>query len=306
MGRLSALPANKNKSIVAAGLALPAVAAVFWFGTNWGTRDPILQGTVENDAIHVGSRIGGRVREVLVAEGALVEPGQLLVQFEDKEWIAAKAAAKSASGKLSELLPLLELSLKAQQRRSIEAPYAKALAAFEDAEKNSAPDSAARKAAKRVLDAAAEERDRLLKHGPSALMPDDLSARIRLLEMQISELGVRAPARAVVESLGVRPGDLVPPGRPIAVLLEAQRAFVIAYVSSISASALHVGQPAKVTIAGKVLDASIEHIAATAEYSPRSAIGGEDSTDVRFAVKFRTTATIGVRPGTPVQLTIPR
>lgn len=291
---------------MAAGLALSAIAAAFWFGTHRGASDLILRGTVENDAIHVGSRIGGRVREVLVTEGALVEPGQLLVQFEDKEWITAKAAAKSASGKLSELQPLLELSLKAQQRRSIEAPYTKAVAAFEDAMKQAGPDSAARKVAKRALDAAADERDRLLKQGPSGMIPDDPSARIRLLEMQISELGVRAPARAVVESLGVRPGDLIPPGRPIAVLLEAQRAFVIAYVSSVTASALHVGQPAKIIIAGNILDASIEHIAATAEYSPRSAIGGEDSTGVRFGVKFRTTAAVSARPGTPVQLTIPR
>src|SRR3954467_2430901 len=45
-------------------------------------------GTVEARTISVGSRVGGRVKEVLVREGEPVQPGQALVTFEPGDYPA--------------------------------------------------------------------------------------------------------------------------------------------------------------------------------------------------------------------------
>ena len=50
-------------------------------------------GTVEAREIHVGSKVGGRIQEVLVREGDRVEKGQTLVSFKDLELEADLAAA---------------------------------------------------------------------------------------------------------------------------------------------------------------------------------------------------------------------
>ena len=71
----------------------------------WFRRDDGLQGsgTVEARNIRVGSKVGGRIDQVLVREGDRVQPGQVLVTFDDKELKAAMEqsranAEKSASG----------------------------------------------------------------------------------------------------------------------------------------------------------------------------------------------------------------
>jgi len=54
-----------------------------------------LSGTVESRKIRVGSKVGGRVSQVLVREGDRVEKGQVLVSFEDDELLAALEQAKA-------------------------------------------------------------------------------------------------------------------------------------------------------------------------------------------------------------------
>jgi len=66
--------------LVAVVAAVLAATAVY---PNWFRR------TVEARNIRLGSKIGGRVDKVLVREGDRVEPGQVLITFDDKELQAA-------------------------------------------------------------------------------------------------------------------------------------------------------------------------------------------------------------------------
>ena len=80
------------------------VAAVFAgavFSAGWFRHDPALQGsgTVEARDIRVGSKIGGRIDEVLVREGDAVQAGQVLVTFDDKELQAALEQSEAAATK---------------------------------------------------------------------------------------------------------------------------------------------------------------------------------------------------------------
>src|ERR1700730_15127071 len=78
--------------IVAAGLGGAA------FSAGWFRRDTGLEGsgTVEARDIRVGSKIGGRIDKVLVREGDAVEPGQVLITFDDKELQAALGQSRAA------------------------------------------------------------------------------------------------------------------------------------------------------------------------------------------------------------------
>src|SRR5262249_50794038 len=67
----------------------------------WSNRDQGLQGsgTVEARNIRVGSKVGGRIDQVLVREGDRVEAGQILVTFDDKELKASLEQSKAAAEK---------------------------------------------------------------------------------------------------------------------------------------------------------------------------------------------------------------
>ncbi len=67
----------------------------------------VFSGSIEAHEIRVGSKLGGRVAEVLVREGDHVKPGQVLVRFETGDllarWQQAKAAVKQAEANLKKL-----------------------------------------------------------------------------------------------------------------------------------------------------------------------------------------------------------
>src|ERR1700682_174083 len=79
-------------------LAAAAVLAATGLYAGWFHRDTGLQGsgTVEARNIRVGSKIGGRIDKVLVREGDSVQPGQVLITFDDKELQAALGQSRAA------------------------------------------------------------------------------------------------------------------------------------------------------------------------------------------------------------------
>ena len=84
--------------IVLAAAAAVALTAAF---AGWFHRDTALQGsgTVEARNIRVGSKIGGRIDKVLVREGDTVQPGQILITFDDKELQAALEQSRANAEK---------------------------------------------------------------------------------------------------------------------------------------------------------------------------------------------------------------
>jgi HlyD family secretion protein len=72
-----------------------AIVTAHWFQHR---NDATLQGsgTVEARYIRVGSKVGGRIDKVFVREGDQVEPGQVLVTFDDKELQAALEQSRAA------------------------------------------------------------------------------------------------------------------------------------------------------------------------------------------------------------------
>lgn len=66
-----------------------------------------VSGFIEADEIRLGSRVGGRVKEVVTVEGAEVQPGQVLVRFEefdlDEQSAQATAELEARSAELRRL-----------------------------------------------------------------------------------------------------------------------------------------------------------------------------------------------------------
>jgi len=83
--------------ILAAAVALAATGLY----AGWFHRDTALQGsgTVEARNIRVGSKIGGRIDKVLVREGDTVQPGQVLITFDDKELQASLEQSRANAEK---------------------------------------------------------------------------------------------------------------------------------------------------------------------------------------------------------------
>jgi HlyD family secretion protein len=90
---------NRKRLLIIAIIAAALAATVY--ATGWFHRDSALQGsgTVEARNIRVGSKISGRIDQVLVREGDRVKPGQVLITFDDKELLASLQQSRAAAEK---------------------------------------------------------------------------------------------------------------------------------------------------------------------------------------------------------------
>jgi HlyD family secretion protein len=90
---------NRKLILISLIAAVALVSTGLYAG--WFHRDTGLQGsgTVEARNIRVGSKVGGRIEKVLVREGDSVQPGQVLITFDDKELQAALEQSRASSEK---------------------------------------------------------------------------------------------------------------------------------------------------------------------------------------------------------------
>lgn len=90
---------NRKRTLIILGVV--AVAAATAVYANWFRSDDSLRGsgTVEAHDIRVGSKIGGRIDRVLVREGDTVQPGQVLITFDDRELQASLEQSRANAQK---------------------------------------------------------------------------------------------------------------------------------------------------------------------------------------------------------------
>ena len=125
---------NRGKKLLMAGTALAAlVAAALTIGAGRGDRLET-SGTVEARNIRMGSKIGGRVTEVLVREGDRVAAGQALVRFDDAELQAQLQQARGRVAQARAQLEKLEHGYRPEEIAEARAAAAQARAQMQQAQ----------------------------------------------------------------------------------------------------------------------------------------------------------------------------
>jgi multidrug resistance efflux pump len=296
-------------------LILAVIAAVAAVGAVWASRRAsrvkplVLSGSIEARDVEVGSLMGGRVSRVLVEEGATVKAGQPLVEFETdlidlqmaqqrariaqsranltksirgprtEEIARARAAAENAERERQRQQSLLASGVSGQQAYDSAATTAKTAAeTLREAERGSRPEDI--EAARAQLDA--DER------------------QLAYLQRQRQETTVTAPADGVIESMDLRPGDLVGANQPVAKMLEPDQLWVRVYVPEPDLGRVRIGQKALLTVdtypkrgfPGKVVE-----IRTQSEYTPRNVQTLDQRMDQVFGAKVAIDRAPELRPG---------
>jgi membrane fusion protein YbhG len=91
---------NRKRILIVLLIAAAVLAATALYA-GWLRRGSGLQGsgTVEARNIRVGSKVGGRIDQVLVREGDSVQPGQILMTFDSKELQASLEQSRANAEK---------------------------------------------------------------------------------------------------------------------------------------------------------------------------------------------------------------
>jgi HlyD family secretion protein len=113
-------------------------------------------------------------------------------------------------------------------------------------------------------------------------------ARVAELDAILREAHLVSPADATVETVSVRPGDLIPANQIVVTLLEPSQLWVKVYVPETDLSRIHIGQFANVTVDSlntKHLTGRIQEINSAAEFLPRNVQTRDDREHEVFGVK---------------------
>jgi multidrug resistance efflux pump len=290
---------GKTVRIAIAAVVLTAAAAgVTLYELEARKPKPVvLSGTLEARTVEVGSLVGGRVTRVMIDEGAHVAAGQVLVTLEtetiDRQIAEQQAVVESAKAELAKLIagPRPEEIAKAaalagndeRERRRMEALYRDGIVAKQ------LYDDAATKAK------ASAEDLRVLQKGSRA---EDIAAaraqveqaqrRVATLMKNRAESEVHSTVKGVVQSFGLRPGDLLAPNQPVAEILESDQLWVRVYVPETQLGLVHVDQPVRVRVdtwPNEWFRGHVATVASQGEYTPRNVQTRSQRAEQVFGVK---------------------
>jgi HlyD family secretion protein len=301
----------KTRRIAIVVLLLAAAAAGgYWYYARRGqARGLVLSGSIEERSVEVGSLVGGRVARVHVDEGATVRAGQPLVTLEpdlldlqiaqQQAQIAAMEAAlqKAVKGPRGEERERARVAWQAAEtdRRRFESLWKTGVVAKQQY------DEAAAKAA--------DLRQALLEAQRGTVLEDIAAARADLererqklayLERQRQEMVVTAPASGVIESMDLRPGDLVAANQAVATLLESDQIWVRVFVPETQMGLVHLGEDAAITVdtfPHRTFHGRVVEIRSQGEYTPRNLQTLEQRSDEVFGVKVQIDPTPELKAG---------
>ncbi|HSS44728.1 MAG TPA: HlyD family efflux transporter periplasmic adaptor subunit, partial [Thermoanaerobaculia bacterium] len=275
-----------------------AAAAAFWaFRLRGGEKPLELSGSIEVRDVEVGSLLGGRVEKVLVEEGAPVSAGQPIVRFEtdliDLQIQQQKSRVEQARANLVKARrgPRVEEIARARaEADNAERERLRQKALLEDGVVGQQPYDAAATQAKTAAET--------LRELESGNRPEDIAVaraaleqeerQLAYLERQRAEALVRAPASGVIESIDLRPGDLVGANQPVAKMLEPSQLWVRVYVPEPQLARVRVGQRAAITVdtfANRTFPGRVVEIRTQGEYTPRNVQTLDHRMDLVFGVK---------------------
>ncbi len=318
-------------------------------------------GTIEARTIEVGSRTGGRVKEVLVKEGDNVPAGATLVILEPGDLEARRLVAAAQLDQAIATLEKLKSGARPEEIEQAKARSGAAAAALAEARHGARPEEiraarakvesskaleekarldaeraralvAANAISKAELDAAeaslrnatgsrqvAEEALKELEKGvrseqiaaassraqeaaagarlvEAGARVEDIRAadaqvlaakgQLALIETSIAELTIVAPAASRIETLDLRPGDILLPNATAAVLLESDQLFVRMYVPETQIGMVHPGDEVPVYVDSfpdRAFKARVSHVDMQGQYSPRNLQTADERANQVFA-----------------------
>jgi multidrug resistance efflux pump len=300
----------KRKGLLILLAVLLAAGAAAWGLLKSRREKPlVLSGSIEARDVEVGSLMGGRVAKVLVEEGASVTAGQPIVQFEtdlpDLQVQQEKARVEQARSNLVK-------ALRGPRGEEI----ASARAQAENAERERLRFKAlldqgivAREAYDTAATTARTAREAFLEL-QRGNRPEDIAVARSLLEAEEKQLGylerqraeslVKAPAAGVIESIDLRPGDLVGANQPVARMLEPSQLWVRVFVPEPQLGRVRIGQSAALTVdtyPGREFPGKVVEIRTQAEYTPRNVQTLDQRMDQVFGVKVSIDPVPELKPG---------
>jgi HlyD family secretion protein len=291
-----------------------------------------LYGNVDIRQIQLAFHATGRIEKILVEEGDVVKPGQLVAELDPVRYEAGAAQASAEVAAQKQVLSRLLSGSRPEEIQEARARVKAAAAALEDAKavyertkvlaRNRSTSQqklddteAAFRSARADLDAARQALV-LVQKGPRE---EDIAvaraqlraseAALRLAERELEDTKLYAPKTGVIQDRILEPGDMAFPETPVCTLALTDPVWVRAYVSEPDLGKIAPGMRAHVvtdSFPDKKYEGWIGFISPTAEFTPKQVQTTELRTKLVYRIRiYACNPTNELRLGMPVTIMIP-
>jgi HlyD family secretion protein len=293
---------SKSFKITIVGIAVAAVAFFGW--QFWQSRKNALpsgiafgNGRIEAKLIDASAKEPLRVKEVLVSEGDLVKPGQVLVRLDTTTLDAQLAEANARVAATEEELAVARAAITSRkaeiQLATIEAVRTRNLVAYRAASqreldvRNMKVETTNAGLAADVARLAAAEKDVAVAQ-----------ANVATIQTRINDATLVSPALGRVLYRLAEPGEVLGPGGKALTLVNLEDVYMEIFLPSREAAALKNGADARITVdfePGRAVQGYVSFVSPEAQFTPKEVETKSEREKLMFRVKIQVPAALLTR-----------
>lgn len=311
-----------RRGLLATAIAVAAAVAGYWV---WQSKQPAPlssgfasgNGRIEAVDIDIAAKTAGRVREILVDEGDLVQSGQILARM-DTDTLASELRQAEAQVRRSENaratavavvrqresvrtsagavveqrkseLALTETELKRSQDL-VARGFVSQQKLDSDRTKRETAQAALAAAQSQVLEAesAIVAARSLVTEAESAI--EAARAAVQRLHVEIADATLKAPRAGRVQHRVAQPGEVLGSGGKVLTLIDLGDVYMNFFLPESIAGKLAIGAEARVVLDAApqyVFPATVSFVASEAQFTPKTVETGPERQKLVFRVKAR-------------------
>lgn len=245
-------------------------------------------GRLESEQVEIATKIAGRISDVLVKEGDLVDQGQILATIDDSELQAQLQSAQALQRRAEQSKSLAqaviaqrqsELKLAEQEMQRVEALHGKGFATTELLD--------TRRSVLLVAQAALNAANASFNDADAAI--DAAKADVARIKTNLDDMALKAPRRGRVEYKLAQKGEVLGVGARVLTLIDLTDVYMTLFVPSSVATKLAYDDEARLildAIPQYVVPARVSFVASEAQFTPKTVETREEREKLMFRVKL--------------------
>ena len=291
------MPKKLSKGALKWLLGFIAVALVAFIGFRyWKSRQNALpegivagNGRIEGTLVDVAAKEALRVKEILVAEGAIVKPGEVLVRLDTSTLESQLAEANAAVNAAEERLAVANASITKQKSEiglaQTEADRSeKLVAAGAGAQRELDVRNTKVETTKATLGEARAMLQTALQNVKVA------RANAATVQTRISDATLTSPVTGRVLYRLAEPGEVLAPGGKALTLVNLEDVYMEIFLPSEQAGRLKVGAEARITVdyvSDKAIPGFVSFVSPEAQFTPKQVETRSEREKLMFRVKLQ-------------------
>lgn len=281
------------RPLIAITAVLAALAAIGWYVWDRNTGQlpdgfATGNGRIEADQIDIATEIPGRVAEIRVREGDLVQPGAVLAVMDTRELASqtarARADAARSASQVEEVRALIE-----QRRAELALARDEYDRASQLVRRGVTSQAVADQQKTRLATAEATLHASLAQLNTAERGVDAANALVAQYETQIADATLTAPTLGRILYRLAQPGEVLGGGGKVVTLLDLSQVYMEMFLPADQAMRTGLGAEARIRLDSipYAIPAYVSFVSPEAQFTPKQVETAEEREKLMFRVKVR-------------------